>query len=83
MKKLLPLFIYSLCFSEDINSIYQKAQNLEKEGNYKEAMILYKKAANLNSTKEDTYINNLSNGEEKNTENFAVAKKELYITCNL
>ena len=59
MKKLLPLFIYSLCFSEDINSIYQKAQDLEKEGNYKEAMVLYKKAANLNSTKEDKYINNL------------------------
>jgi phospholipase A1/A2 len=80
MKKLLPLFIYSLCFSEDINSIYQKAQNLEKEGNYKEAMILYKKAANLNSIKEDTYIDDLSKNEEKDVENFSVAKKEFYQT---
>ena len=82
MKKLLPLFIYSLCFSEDINSIYQKAQDLEKEGNYKEAMVLYKKAANLNSTKEDSYINDLSKNEEKekDVENFSLAKKDFYET---
>jgi phospholipase A1/A2 len=82
MKKLLPLLIYSLCFSEDVNSIYQKAQDLEKEGNYKEAMVLYKKAANLNSTKEDKYINNLSKSEEKEKEieNFSIVKKEFYET---
>lgn len=82
MKKLLPLFIYSLCFSEDVNSIYQKAQDLEREGNYKEAMVLYKKAANLNSTKEDSYINDLSKNEEKekDVENFSLAKKDFYET---
>ena len=43
MKKILLLFIYSLCFSEDINKLYSEAQNLENQGNYKEAMLYIKK----------------------------------------
>jgi phospholipase A1/A2 len=78
MKKLLPLFIYSLCFSQNINSIYEEAQNLENQGNYKEAMILYKKAANLNITKEDRYILDLSKNQEHQVENFTTMKKSFY-----
>ena len=51
MKKILLLFIYSLCFSEDINKLYSEAQDLENKGNYKEAMLLYKKAADLSIPK--------------------------------
>lgn len=77
MKKILPLFIYSLCFSEDINSIYQEAQNMENQGNYKEAMFLYKKAANLNMTKEDKYIQDLSKDEKPQTE-YAIVRKSFF-----
>ena len=47
-KKLFILFIFtlSLCFSEDLNSIYKKAKELEYSGDYKSAMLLYKKIAN-------------------------------------
>ena len=47
-KKLFVLFIFtlSLCFSEDLNSIYKKAKELEDSGDYKSAMLLYKKIAN-------------------------------------
>ncbi len=48
MKRYLPLLLSTLCFSEDINKLYEEAQNLENQGNYKEAMLLYKKAADLN-----------------------------------
>ena len=78
MKKLLPLFIYSLCFSEDMNSIYKEAMELENQGNYKEAMVLYKKAANLNITKEDKYIIDLSKDDEHKVENFTTMKKTFY-----
>ncbi|MBU0925468.1 phospholipase A [bacterium] len=78
MKKLLPLFIYSLCFSEDINSLYKEASILENQGNYKEAMILYKKAASLNITKEDKYIIDLSKNEDHKVENFTTMKKSFY-----
>ena len=47
-KKLFILFIFtlSLCFSEDLNSIYKNAKELEDSGDYKSAMLLYKKIAN-------------------------------------
>ena len=47
-KKLFILFIFtlSLCFSEDLNSIYKKAKELEDSGDYKSAMLLYKKIVN-------------------------------------
>ena len=78
MKKLLPLFIYSLCFSEDINSLYKEAMELETQGNYKEAMTLYKKAASFNIAKEDKYIIDLSKNEEHKVENFTTMKKSFY-----
>lgn len=66
MKKYLFLFLVSLCCAQDINTIYIEAQKLENEGNYKEAMLLYKKAANLNNT---------TNNKE---ESFTTLKKAFY-----
>ena len=81
MKKILFLFIYTLCFSEDINKLYEEAQNLENQGNYKEAMLLYKKAADLNIPKnspEDKYILDLSKNDEHKVESFTSMKKAFY-----
>ena len=63
MKKILLLFIFTFCFAEDINKIYEEAQNLENQEKYKEAMLLYKKAANLNISKDDKYIIDLSKND--------------------
>lgn len=57
MKKYLFLLLYSLCFGEEINIFLLEAQNQENQGNYKEAMLLYKKAANLNIPKEESFTN--------------------------
>ncbi|MDY0051318.1 MAG: phospholipase A [Aliarcobacter sp.] len=78
MKRILPLFIYGLCFAEDINTLYKEAQILEKEGSYKEAMILYKKAATLKISNEDKYILDLSKNQEYKVENFTTMKKSFY-----
>ena len=78
MKKKLLLFICTLGFSENTISIYDKAVELEKQGDYKEAMFLYKKAANLNISKEDRYLINLSKNQEHKVENFTNMKKAFY-----
>ncbi len=43
---IITLFNLTLC-ADDISSIYKKAEIYEKNGNYKKAMLLYKKAAKL------------------------------------
>jgi phospholipase A1/A2 len=78
MKKILPLFIYCLCFSEDTNSLFQEALKLENQGNYKEAMILYKKAASLSINKEDKYLLDLAKGQEHKVESFTSMKKSFF-----
>ncbi|MBP7226705.1 MAG: phospholipase A [Aliarcobacter sp.] len=78
MKKKILLFIYTLSFGGNVTSIYDQAVELEKEGNYKEAMILYKKAANINLTDEDKYIINLSKNDEHRSETFTNMKKAFY-----
>lgn len=81
MKKILLLFIYSLCFSEDINKLYSEAQDLENQGNYKEAMLLYKKAADLNIPKnnqEDGYLIDLAKNNEYKVDSFTNMKKAFY-----
>lgn len=78
MKKILPLFIYCLCFSEDTNSLFQEAQKLENQGNYKEAMILYKKAASVSISKEDKYLLDLAKGQEHKVESFTSMKKSFF-----
>ena len=78
MKKFLPLFIYSLSFSDDLNKLFEEAQSLENQGNYKEAMILYKKAANFTISKEDRYILDLSKNDNHKVETFTNMKKAFY-----
>jgi phospholipase A1 len=78
MKKYLPLLLCTLCFGDNIDKLYLEAQNLENQGNYKEAMILYKKAANLNISKEDKYILDLSKDDEHKVEAFTNMKKAFY-----
>ena len=78
MRKKILLFIYTLSFGGNVTSIYDQAVELEKEGNYKEAMILYKKAANINLTDDDKYIINLSKNDEHRSETFTNMKKAFY-----
>ena len=77
MKKILSLFLCSLCFAENIDELYKEAQNLENQGNYKEAMLLYKKAADLN-TPEDKYILDLAKNNEHKVDSFTNMKKAFY-----
>lgn len=77
MKKFLSLFLCSLCFGENIDELYKEAQNLENQGNYKEAMLLYKKAADLN-TPEDKYILDLAKNNEHKVDSFTNMKKAFY-----
>jgi len=64
IKKFLLIIAYFnlSIFANDISTIYQKAQALEKKGEFKQAMLLYKKAANLTIKKKITKKN------EKNPE---------------
>ena len=78
MKKKLLLLIYTLSFGENTTSIYKQAIDLENQGNYKEAMILYKKAAELNITEEDKYLLDLSKNQEQKVESFTNMKKAFY-----
>jgi phospholipase A1/A2 len=73
MKKYLLLFLSTLSFSDEINKLYLEAQNLENQGNYKEAMLLYKKAANVNISKDES-------SETNKEENFTNLKKAFYET---
>ncbi|KAB7885748.1 phospholipase A [Poseidonibacter ostreae] len=69
---------------ENFTELYKKAEKYEQEGNYKEAMILYKKAVNTNIKKEDKYILDLSkNKNETNTvshkvQSFTKMKRDFY-----
>lgn len=79
MKKILPLVIYSFCFAETPNDIYQNALKLEEEGNFKEAMLLYKKIATSDISKEDKYLFNLEkNSENEKDRTYTSMKKEFY-----
>ncbi len=78
MKKFLPLLICSFSFAEDVSSIYQEAQNQENLGNYKEAMLLYKKVAEANISKEDKYILDLAKDQEHRVETFTTMKRDFY-----
>lgn len=78
MKKILSLLLCSLCFGDNIDKLYKEAQDLENQGKYKEAMLLYKKAADLNISKEDKYILELSKNDDNKAESFTNMKKTFY-----
>ncbi len=81
MKHLLFFSItFSLLYSSNINDIYQNALLLEKKGQYKEAMFLYKKALNLKlKNKEDLYLLDLSKNENHEVETFSKMKNDFYL----
>lgn len=78
MNKLILILVSTICLAEDVSKIYQNAQNLENEGNFQEAMLLYKKAANLSMTKEDKYLLDLSKNKEHKVDTFSTMKKDFY-----
>jgi phospholipase A1 len=80
MKHLLFIsMLLSLSFALDIKDIYNDALVLEKKGNYKEAMILYKKALNMKTNNiKDEYILDLSKNENHEVETFSKMKNDFY-----
>jgi phospholipase A1 len=78
MKKFIPLIIVTFSFSEDSNVLYEQAQEYENQGNYKEAMLLYKKIASSNFSKEDKYILDLSKNQEHKVDTYSTMKKDFY-----
>ena len=77
MRKYLLLLLYTLCFGGDINKLYLEAQDLENQGNYKEAMLLYKEIASNNiSIKEN--ISDSSKNDTNNSEYFTKVKENFY-----
>ena len=48
---------------ESLTDLYKEAEKQEQLGNFKDAMLLYKKAVNLNIKKEDKYILDLSKNQ--------------------
>ena len=76
MKKLLSILISTICLASNENILIE-AQKLEDEGNFKEAMILYKKAAIINNNKEEKYIDEL-NKTQKTQENKTDFKKAFF-----
>lgn len=74
MKKLLLLFIATLAFSAEFDELLEKAKEFENEGNYKEAMLLYKDIANR-SLESSKYIETIN---EENDENLSNIKKAFF-----
>lgn len=78
MKSIVLIFIATICLADDVTKIFIEAQNLEKDGKYKEAMLLYKKAANLNMQESDKYILDLAKDDEHKVSTFTTMKKDFY-----
>jgi len=72
------ILILSISNADNKLDIYDQASKYEKEGNYKEAMLLYKKALNSTISKEDKYIIDLSKDEEYKVQTFTKMKKNFY-----
>ena len=77
MRKYLLLLLYTLCFSQDINKLYLEAQDLENQGNYKEAMLLYKEIASNNILIKEN-ISDSSKNDTNNSEYFTKVKENFY-----
>lgn len=78
MKRFVLLLFTSLSLAEDTTSLYNQALEFEKDEDYKNAMIIYKKIAELNMSKEDKYIIDLSKQQEHKVETFTDMKKSFY-----
>ena len=79
---LLLILTISLSFAQDVQDIYSKASKYEEEGNYKEAMLLYKQALSQKISKEDEYILDLSKSETHKVQTFTKMKRDFYTNIN-
>jgi phospholipase A1 len=79
---LLILITINLLYADDFQDIYLKASNHEKNGNYKEAMLLYKQALNQKISKEDQYIIDLSKSKVHEVQTFTKMKRDFYNNIN-
>jgi len=79
MKKIFYLSLFtSICLASNVEDIYEKAQKLESEAKYKEAMLLYKKALDLKNQVADEYILDLSKNQNHEVQTFTKLKKDFY-----
>lgn len=79
MKKLLILpFLFVFMYAQNVEKLYEEALNYENNGEYKKAMILYKKIANLKLKKDDEYILDLSKDKEHDVQTFTKLKSDFY-----
>jgi len=80
MKYILILLVNFIILnaSDDFANIYEQAQEQEKNGNFKDAMFLYKKAASLKISKEDKYIIDLSKNQEHKVQIYTKMKSDFY-----
>lgn len=81
MKKNLLLFttLFIIAQAQEDLDIYEKALQLENNGNYKEAMELYKQIAKNNLPNEDKYLLDIKKNTNKNqVESFTNMKKNFY-----
>jgi len=70
MKQLLLLifFAYSLFANENIDELYKKAKKFENEHNYKEAMLIYKEIAQIETEQKNLFVDEDKEAELKETE---------------
>jgi len=79
MKKTILLSLFtSFCLASSMDEIYQQALELEKQGEYKEAILLYKKALNMKNSIKDEYILDLSKNQNHEVQTFTKLKREFY-----
>jgi len=79
LKKLLLLpFIFLISYAQSIENIYNEAMKYEKEGEYKKAMLLYKKAAKLKLVPKDDYILDLAKNKNYEVQTFTKLKNDFY-----
>lgn len=78
MKKYILLILSTLCFSEEINTLYQQALEYEERNDYQNAMILYKKIAQKNLLIENKYLIDKSKDDFYETQSIDEMKKSFY-----
>ena len=78
MKKYILLILSTLCFSDEINTLYQQALEYEERNDYQNAMILYKKIAQKNLLIENKYLIDKSKDDFYETQSIDEMKKSFY-----
>lgn len=79
--KILLLFTISFLWANDTSKIYKKAQEYEKIGDYKNAMIMYKKAyetSNKTAQSNDQYLVDKSKDQNYQVQTFTKLKSDFY-----